>query len=239
MIADIQKLFEGTDISEEFKEKLVSLIESKIDEAKTKIQEDTEKEYAEKTEAYSNYLLEEYAEKSDEYIKQEVIPMVENYLKYAVDEFITENKVVVEDSLKVKLADNFLKSFSSITEQYNVIIPEGAVDVVKEKEEKLIEANKIIDSLMKEKNKLSESVVEMKKEQLIETVCSDMTDTQKEKLIEASINVNFIDADQYTSALTEIKESYKPNIEPKQDEKLDEKTEPKRDSYLDGLFAKV
>lgn len=243
MNEDLKKLFEGMELSEDFKTKFKEIYESHIEEETKKIQEKAESEAEEKykklSEEYSEYVVSEMEEKVDSYIKEEIIPSVDRYLNHVAEEFIKENKVVIESKQKVEMADTFLKGFGQIAEQYNVVIPEGKENAFAELEAKLTEANKTIDSLMTKTEKLNEEIQNNKKQKIAESVCGDMTETQKERFMESCSKVKFIDDEQFKTAVAELKESYSPTKPNKIDEGKKDNDNKESDEWLNSLIASV
>ena len=88
---DLETLLEGTDISQEFKDKAKVLFESAVNTKVSQLVEEKEKEFAtligEKDAEYKQYVekqLEEAVDKLDE------------YLDYVVSEWYEENKIAIE-----------------------------------------------------------------------------------------------------------------------------------------------
>ena len=85
---DVTALVEGEELSEEFKEKAKTILESAIKSKVVQIKETLEAEYDEK-------LLEEVEE-----IKGALNERVDSYLEYVADEWFAENQLAVETGLK-------------------------------------------------------------------------------------------------------------------------------------------
>src|SRR5690625_4787313 len=113
MNEELKKLFEGSELSEEFKTSVSALFESavqdKVDEKEEEIRQKTEEFYEQKAQEYSEYVVNELQEKANSYINDEVLPMVEKYLDYSVDQFLVKNEQVAIDTIKVNAAEQFLK----------------------------------------------------------------------------------------------------------------------------------
>ena len=88
---DVTALVEGEELSEEFKEKAKTILESAIKSKVVQIKETLEVEYDEK-------LLEEVKE-----IKGALNERVDSYLEYVADEWFAENQLAVETGLKEEL----------------------------------------------------------------------------------------------------------------------------------------
>jgi hypothetical protein len=247
MNEELKKLFEGMELSEDFKRKFEEVFAARIAEDTKQIKEqaeaDADEKYSALAEDYSQYVVTENEEKMDNYLAEEVSPTVERYLDYVAQEFVTENKMVIESETKVELADQFLSGFSQIAEQYNVTVPVGQDDVVAKLKAQVTEANATVDRLLTRTEELKEQIQANTKEDIIESVGADMTDTTKERFVKGCAKIKFHDQDQFTSAVKELKESYSPVSDDKQ---LDEKSkEPvqelvvEKDTWMDNLLSRV
>lgn len=242
-IKDIKKIFEGADLSDEVKAKVAEIYEAQIEEETQKItlrlEEEIEAKYASTAEDYSAYIVSEMEEKQEKYITEELVPSVDKYVEFAISEFVKENKVVLESSAKVELADKFLTGFSGITEAYNVVIPEGKDDQVDILTSKLDEANKTIDGLLTSTKEMKSLITKESISKIISKVSGDMTETQKEKFAESCSKIKFIDDKQYTNAVSELKESYSPSKEDEADTIVEKEQINEQDKWLSSLLEQV
>lgn len=244
MNEDLQKIFEGTELTEDFQKKVTDVITSRIEEAKVEADASAEAKYAEIAEQYGQYVVEATEAKVEDYIAEEVLPSIDKFISYAASEFVKENAIAIQSGIKVELAEKFLQGLAGITEQFNVQIPEGQEDRLAEMERKLDEANTRIGKLVSEKQQLEESIAADQRKTKILSLAEGMTETTKERFIASAERVKFIDENQFASALEELKESFVPVADK---ETLTEKAETEevkvvteqKNSYLDSLFAKV
>lgn len=247
MNEDLQKIFEGMELTEDFKKKFEEVYNARIQEETKSIQEAAEQaaedKYSALAEEYSEYVVSETEEKMDQYLNEEVIPAVERYMDHVAQEFVTENKMVIESETKVELADKFLSGFSQIAEQYNVTVPEGQDDVVSDLKGKLAEANETVDRLLSKTEQLKEQVETNTKSDIVDSVAEGMTETQKERFFESCAKIKFHDESQYKAAVQELRESYSPEDDRstlKEEKETDVKEQIKEsDSWLDGLLSRV
>lgn len=247
MNEDLKKIFEGMELSEEFKQKVAELIESRIEEEKVTIQEEAEQvaedKYSQLAEDYSEYVIQETEDKMQDYLNEEVMPSVEKYLDHVAEEFMTENKLVIESETKVELADKFLSGFGQIAEAYNVEVPVGQDDVVAKLKSDLNEANEQVDRLLTKSTQLQEEVETHTKSDIVDSIAEDMTETQKERFFESCAKVKFHNEGQYKAAVQELKESFTPESATnviKEDKGIEEKeTVTEQHSYLDNVLSRI
>lgn len=247
MNEELKNLFEGSELSDEFKTKAAEIFEDALEQKLEEAREQLEEEYDQKAKEYSEYLISEMEDKTDEYIQSEVVPMVEKYLDYSVQEHFNSTETVVESQIKVELADKFLKGFVGLAEGYNVVVPNGQDSLVEQLQEKLEKMQDRFDSVLAENVELKEEITIDKMSDIVDAKVVDLTESQKEKFFTAATRVKFQDETQYADAIDELYESYFP-VEDANDKKtLTERksadgiiTESRaKDSWLDHLFSKV
>lgn len=244
MNEELKKLFEGLELSDEFKTKVSELFETTVSEQVEQAKEQIEETYSKKAEEYAEYVVTEMEEKTESYIQSEVIPMVEKYLDYAVKEQFKEKETVIESQIKVELADQFLKGFVGLAEGYNVAVPQGQDNLVEELQSKLDKMQERFDSLLEDNKKLQEEIIADQMSDIIESKISDLTESQKEKFVTTAKKVKFQDVDQFKSAIDELYESYFPVDEKDTKENINEQVDVKtvevaKDAWLDAIFAKI
>lgn len=208
-MSHLESLFEGTELSEEFKEKATAIfataIDEKVAETKTQIETQLKEEYEAKVETK----LQELEEASKAYISEEVMPSVDKYLTAAVQEWVNENAVAIESNAKVSLAESFLTGLVGLAAEHRLSLPEGQdqVEVLQKKVDELSEkAKELIDTNID----LQTEITSFKKAQVVESVTKQLSEAQKDKFGGVVQNVEYKNDEQYTNALKSLVESYFP-----------------------------
>lgn len=247
MNEDLQKIFEGMELKEDFKQKFEEIYEARINEELETIKEQAEAEAEEKysalAEDYAQYVVQETEDKMEAYLNEEVMPTIEKYLDHVAQEFVNENQLVIESETKVELADKFLSGFSQIAEAYNVEVPAGQDDIVAKLKSNLAEANDQVERLLSQNVQLKEQIEVDTKSDIVDAIAEGMTETQKERFFESCVKVKFHNETQYKAAIQELKESFAP-VKDKETLKEDKSIETKetlteKDSYLDSIFSRI
>lgn len=238
-------LFEGTDLSEDFKTKAEAIFQTAITEGVETAKVELEKTLKEDFDAKLETRIGELEEASNAYIVEELVPTVDKYLTAAVNEWAKESEVAIQSNAKVELAESFLTGLVGLAESHKLTLPEGEDQtvVLQKKIDELTEkAQTLIDSNIE----LQKENVEFKKDQVLLSVTSSLSESQKEKFASVSANVEFKNADQYSGALKSLVESYFPAGQETQEElteaqkleleqknkKLNEGTNDPLDAYL-------
>lgn len=214
----IQALFEGQDLSDEFKAKATSILEAAVAERTQELRESIEAELKEDYEAKIEAKTKELEELSEQYVEEHIIPTIDQYLTLATKEWLEENKIALEEGARVELADSFLKGLVGLAESHNLDLPKSDLnkldelnDTIKSLEESLVE--------LKLKNQeLSEEIVKFEKDAIVNSLTESLSDLQKEKIQGVIEKVKFKDKDQFSSAVKDLIESYYPVNEEEEEE---------------------
>jgi len=207
-IADI---FEGMDLSEEFKNKVTVVFEAAVTEAvKGKV---------EKIEEELNTKLEtELAEA----VESKVSEMVENldaYLDYVVSEWMEENEVAIEAGIKVEMAESLMDGLKDLFSEHNIKVDEETYDIVSDLEEEMKSLEEKSNAVVNENIKLAKEVADLKAGVIFEEMTGELNMAQRERLKTLSENLDSSDLDTFKENLKTIKESFfkETNVSPKED----------------------
>lgn len=204
---DINALFEGTELSEDFKEKALLIFESsvslKINQHINSLNEEMEEYFEEINESVAGILSEEI-----ESFKEETYEKIDQYLDLIVEEFMKENSVSLESGIKVEIAESMFQSFKNILSEHNIDIADEKIDLV---DEVIAENDKIVESYNKEVEKnivLNEEVKSLKKELIIKELSEDLTALEAEKLSKLLESVEFTDEESFLKKSSVLIEAY-------------------------------
>lgn len=208
---DLALVFGGSeDLTEDFREKVETLFEAAINTRLAievaKIEEAFEAKEVELTEAFEVALEESVNE-----IKEEMVENVDNYLNYAVAEWIAENKLAIENNIKTEVAESFMAGLKNVFEEHYVNIPDDQVDVVEAMATELEELKAQINEMTEKNIELSKVVNEKQIDEITSTVSEGMTDTQKDKFKKLTEAVSYSDVEEFRKKVAIIKETYFPS----------------------------
>jgi len=222
----IASMFEGTDLSEEFKSKVSLVFETAVREAtNTKVNEAVtalEEEFDNKLVETVNEAIEEITENLD------------SYLDYVVEQWMEENKVAVESGIKVEMAESLMDGLRDIFSAHNIDIDEETVDVVAGLEEQVGELQNQTNEAINENISLAKEIASLKAEKVFDDISEGLTVSQKERLKSLSEKLDNDDIQAYEADLGTLKESFfkakKAQVisEETEDEVLTEETETRK-----------
>ena len=225
---DLALVFGGSEeLTEDFRDKVETLFEAAVNTRLAievaKIEEAFEAKEVELTEAFELALEESVNE-----IKEEMVENVDNYLNYAVAEWIAENRLAIESNIKTEVAESFMAGLKNVFEEHYVNIPDDQVDVVEAMATELEELKAQINEMTEQNIELSKVVNEKHIEEITSTVSEGMTDTQKDKFKKLTEAVSYSDVEEFRKKVAIIKETYFPSkseVKVVQDQLLSESVE--------------
>jgi len=117
---EVAIMFDGEDLSESFKEKATTFFQAAVH---ARLEEET----ARLEEEYTSRLEEQVA-----HIVEDLSTKVDDYLNYVVEQWMEENEVAIESSLRSEITEQFIEGFRTLCVENNVELPEDEIDVVGE-----------------------------------------------------------------------------------------------------------
>jgi hypothetical protein len=195
---DVQALFTGEELSEEFQEKARTIFETAI---KTKVAEVKEQVEAQ----YEAALIEEVQS-----IKSELTERLDAYLEYVADEWIAENTLAIEHGLKTEMTESFLAGMKRLFEDHYVSIPEDKYDVIENMVDKLDEMETKLNEQIQRNVALNKRLAESTSDVIFAEVAEGLALSQKDKLASLAENVEFDSEANYREKLVKLRESYFP-----------------------------
>ena len=234
---DLALIFgDSTDLSEDFKLKIDTLFEAAVS---TRVSIETIKleESFEETVSTIQTQFETDLEESVEKIQSEMLENVDNYINYAVAEWISENKLAIESGIRTEIAESFMLNLKNVFEEHYIDIPEDKVDVVESMAAELEEMKSRLNETTERNIELSKVVNQKEVEDITTTFAEGMTDTQKDKFVKLTESINYSDSAEFRKKVLIIKETYFPTkseVKVTEDQLLSESVEePEKAPYVD------
>jgi hypothetical protein len=200
MKEDIDALFaDDSTISEEFKSKVSTIFEARVQDRVAQIQEETEARYA--------GMLEEAVES----IKQDLTEKVDDYLSYIVEQWMEENQIAIESGLRAEMTEDFIAGLRNLFAEHYIDVPAEKVDLVDELAGKVEELETKLNEEIERGVSYAKALVESRKKEITAEVCEGLIATQVEKIKTLAESVEFSTEDEYKEKLETIRENYFPS----------------------------
>lgn len=193
---DMDALFSGESLSEDFKSKAATIFEAAVNAR------------AEEVIAATEAQMTEQFEEAVETIKEELAAKVDDYLNYMVEEWIKENEIAIEKGLRAEIVEDFIDGLRNLFVEHYIDIPADKVDVVEELTAKVEELEASLNEQIATSVEMKKEINEHKKIEAIHAVCEGLTQTQVEKMKSLAEGVEFTTEEEFADKLNTLKESY-------------------------------
>ena len=193
---DMEALFSGEQLSEDFKTKATTIFEAAV-VAKSEVV----------IEEIQNDLVEQF-ETAIEEVKEELAQKLDDYISYMAEEWINENRLAIETGLRHEIVEDFMSGMRDLFIEHYIDIPEDKVNVVEELTGKVDELEKELNDVLESAVQIKKELEESKKQEAIHAVCEGLTQTQVEKMKTLAEGVEFTTDEEFADKLVTLRESY-------------------------------
>lgn len=210
---DVDAMFAGSDLSEDFREKATVIFEAAVTAKINEVVADLE-------EQYNTALEEELAN-----IHEDLTEKIDQYMNYVAEQWMEENQVAIEHSLRSEITESFIEKLKGLFEESYISVPEEKFDVVEGMQQQVEEIQAKLDEAMEENITLKKSLSESTRKEIFAQVSEGLAATQIEKLNALSEGVEFDSVEGYRKKLEIVKENYFPSDKPTSKQNLLEQVE--------------
>jgi len=195
---DFGNLFEGTDLTEDFKDKLKVIFETvvavKVSDKVAIISEEFEQKF----------------EDSLEEAKTELTEKIDSFLNYAISEWVEENKLQLETGIKNEITENFISGMKNLFQESYIDVPEEKYDVLGEMEVKVETLEEQLNEQLEKNIGLHKKVSDLVKLSIVAEEAKGLTAIDSEKLKSLVEHISFESEELYKENVVTIKENYFP-----------------------------
>lgn len=194
---DVEEMFSGSDLSEEFKEKASTIFEAAVT-ARSMI------EVARLEEEYESALTEAVAE-----INEELTSKLDTYLDYVTEQWMEANEVAIESALRNEVMEEFIEGLKGLFTEHYIDVPQNKVDVIESLATKVEELEAKLDEQITENVEMKRAFVDVEKKEVFESYLGDLALSQQEKFAALAESIDFDgDVEVYSKKLSIIFDKY-------------------------------
>ena len=193
---DMEALFNGEELSEEFKEKATTIYEAAV---MARVKE----EVARIEEEFEAKLAEQVAQNTEGLVEQ-----VDGYLGYIAEQWIAQNEIALERGMKSEILEGFIGGLKGLFEEHYIDIPEERLDVLGEMESKIEELEAKLNEQLAANVEMNKTIAEQKRSDIVKTVSEGLTDTESEKFNSLVEELAYEDAESFETKVKTIRENY-------------------------------
>lgn len=194
---DVEEMFNGDELTEEFKEKATVIFEAAVNARITTEIVRLEEEF------------EVALEEKVSLISEELSTKLITYLDYVVENWMKENEVAIESTLRNEIMEEFIGGLKGLFAEHYIDVPENKIDVLEALAAKVDTLEEKLDEAITENAELKSVLAEEAKNDIFSELASDLALTQQEKFAALAEGIEFDgDLDTFTRKLEIIKENY-------------------------------
>jgi len=224
-------LFDGEDLTEDFKAKASTIFEAVISERVNEIEENI-------LEQYQNILTEHIEETTNELTEK-----LDDYLNYVVEQWVSDNQLAIEKGIRTDVAENFIGGLKTLFENCYIDMPDEKYDMVDDVIESNNQLEGKLNSIFEENVALRKEIIAHRCGEIFAEEASGLVDTEVEKLASLSEGLEFENEGQYREKVKILRENYfNDNVEVSEEAETTNKqiitegnTNPVMDRYLSTI----
>lgn len=193
---DVNEMFAGEELTEEFKEKATTLFEAAI-EARLNLE--------------VARIQEEHDVKLEEQVntaREEIANQLDKYLDYVVEQWVEENRIALDTSIRAEIAEDFMEGLYKLFNESYISVPEDKVDVLGELNSKIEELEQKLEESTNKQIELQSVIDEATKEATFDEISEGLVATQVERFRSLAEGIEYNNVDTYRKKLEIIKEKY-------------------------------
>lgn len=193
---DLGNLFEGQDLTEDFKDKITTVFEAAVAARVTQ-------ELDRVTEELIEANVEEVA-----LFKEGLIEKIDGYLGLMTEQWMQKNELALERGVKADLFESLVSSMKNVFTEHYITVPEDKFDVLETVQEELEQMKARLNESTANNVQLSNTLKEISRNMQIDEAADGLSEIQAEKFRALAENIAYHDEDSFAEKLDIIKENY-------------------------------
>ena len=141
----------------------------------------------------------------------DIAEKVEGFLNYTSQQWLEENKLVVENGIRNELSESFMQGLKGLFEDHYVTLPDEKYDIFESMVAKLDDMEDKLNEQIETNVKLQSGMSRFQRGALVAEAAWDLTEAGKEKLAQLSEGVEFESETVFRQKLNILKESFTEN----------------------------
>lgn len=192
---DLSGLFEGEELSEEFKTNVTSVFEAVV-EARVKQEV-----------AHIQEELESSLQAKEEELMEGLVEKVDGYLNYVVEQWVQENEIALERGIKLDIFESFISGMKDLLESHYIDAPDEKIDLMEELDSRATKLEEKYDAACAEIVGLRSALKNVAKDTQIREACEGLSDLEAAKFMRLAEELAYDDGDSFVKKLSIIKEN--------------------------------
>lgn len=193
---DLGNLFEGHDLTEDFKEKATTIFESAV---ATRV--------AQELAMREEELVESVSKEMDE-LTEGLIDKVDGYLGYFAEQWLQNNELALDRGIKAELFESLMSGMQTLFSEHHINVPEEQLDVLESLQAEKEQLERSLNETTERNIALSNTLKDISKNMQIEEALEGLSDVQAEKFVQLAENIVFENEESFSKKLNVIRENY-------------------------------
>ena len=143
-----------------------------------------------------------------EAIKEDLVDKVDGYLTYVVENWMKDNEVAIEHSLKSEITESFIDSLGQLFAEHHINVPSDKGDILDALSEEAKDAKAQLNDATANAMDLAEKVKAFERKDIVAEACKGLAATEEAKVKELIEGIEADDNESYAAKVATIKESY-------------------------------
>jgi hypothetical protein len=196
---DLGALFDGEELSEEFKVKATAVFEAAV---ATRVKQEVDEATASLEASFAQKALTESTE-----LKESLVDKVDGYLDFMVEQWMKDNELAINRGIKTEILESFVTGMKSVFESHYIDVPDEKYDLVEAAQQEAQKLEERLDEEVAKNVELNRTLKEMNRQTQIGEACEGMAATDKERFRQLAEELTYSE-EEFGSKLQAIKESY-------------------------------
>lgn len=190
----------GSELTEENQTKVTEIFEAAVIARVNDEMISIEEQLVEAYETELNEAIEEH--------KDALVEKVDSYLDYIVDQWVEENKIALENNLKLEVMEDFMEGLKTLFQENYIEIPEEKFDVVEEMQSKIDELEDRLDEEINNAIEFNYQLMEERRLNVVEDVTKGLADTEIDRFEKLIKGIEFVNEETYAEKLKVIRQNH-------------------------------
>lgn len=199
----VDQIFDGEDLSEEFKNKVSTLIEAVVASRVAKERKRLEEEF----ELATTELVQKTLTESEE-LKEGLVEKIDGYLDYVVEQWMENNELALERGIRGELFESFMNGMKNLFEEHHVNVSDEQLDVIQEMRSEMEELTNRLDEVTEQNVELKQVFKEVERQSQIAEAVEGLSDLDAEKFKTLAEELVFDDGETFARKLEVVRENF-------------------------------
>lgn len=195
-------------ITEEVKKEMATAFSAMVMEAAEEKFNRAQRAMLEEYDEKLQDIVQEYDNKFDRVVQEHnenTQKQLNDYLKYAAEEFVQENKLAIQNSIAVHKAKDIIHGIQRVFEEHGISLPDSNDNIVGEMNQKNEEIRTKYNSTVQKNIKLTNALEEAEKAIIFMRETSDLSDVSRERLMNMMSGLVVESTDDFQSKIKTLK----------------------------------